>query len=144
MLSAGVAGLFGAVLGGTIASGRWLATAERPDGSTAFDRSVTSWMLDHRASGATFVARAFSAVGSQKALVPIVAVVGLVLIRQRAWRSLGLLGVAWGGAIVLYKLAKHAVGRPRPPADLWLMHVGGKAFPSGHSCSRSRCSSRWP
>jgi undecaprenyl-diphosphatase len=133
VLSAGVVGLFGAVLGGTIASGKWLATAERPDGSTAFDRSVTSWMLDHRASGATFVARAFSAVGSQKALVPIVAVVGLVLIRQRAWRSLGLLGVAWGGAIVLYKLAKHAVGRPRPPADLWLMHAGGKAFPSGHA-----------
>ena len=126
-------GLFGVVLGGTIASGEWLATAERPDGSTAFDRSVTSWMVDHRASGATFVARVFSAVGSQQALVPLVAVLALVLIRQRGWRSLGLLGVAWGGAILLYSLAKHAVGRPRPPSDLWLMHVGGKAFPSGHA-----------
>ncbi len=133
MLLAGVVGLFGVVLGGIIASGGWLATAERPDGSTAFDRSVTSWMVDHRASGVTFVARVFSAVGSQKALVPLVAVMALVLIRQRGWRSLGLLGVAWGGAILLYSLAKHAVGRPRPPADLWLMHVGGNAFPSGHA-----------
>ena len=133
MLLAGVVGVFGVVLGATIASGEWLATAERPDGSTAFDRSVTSWMVDHRASGATFVARVFSAVGSQKALVPIVAIMALVLVRRRGWRSLGLLGVAWGGAILLYSLAKHAVGRPRPPADLWLVHVAGKAFPSGHA-----------
>ena len=132
-LLAGVVGLFGVVLAGTIASGEWLETAERPDGSTAFDRSVTSWMVDHRASGATFVARVFSAIGSQKVLVPVVAVLALVLIRQRGWRSLGLLGVAWGGAILLYSLAKHAVGRPRPPADLWLMHAAGKAFPSGHA-----------
>jgi undecaprenyl-diphosphatase len=130
---AGVVGLFGVVLGGIIASGEWLATAERPDGSTTFDRSVTSWMVDHRASGVTFVARVFSAVGSQKALVPIVAIMALALIRRRGWRSLGLLGVAWGGAILLYRLAKHAVGRPRPPADLWLMHVRGNAFPSGHA-----------
>ena len=133
MLLAGVVGLCGVVLGATIASGKWLATAERPDGSTAFDRSVTSWMVDHRASGATLIARVFSQVGSQKALVPIVAIVALALIRQRGWRSLGLLGVAWGGAILLYSLAKHGVGRPRPPADLWLVHVAGKAFPSGHA-----------
>jgi membrane-associated phospholipid phosphatase len=132
-LMAGVVGLFGVVLGITFASGEWLATAERPDGSTAFDRSVTSWVVDHRAAGATFVARVFSAVGSEKALVPVVALVALALIRQGGWRSLGLLGVAWGGAILLYSLAKHAVGRPRPPADLWLMRVGGKAFPSGHA-----------
>jgi membrane-associated phospholipid phosphatase len=133
VLLSGVVGLFGVVLGGIIASGEWLATAERPDGSTAFDRSVTSWMVDDRASGVTFVARVFSAVGSQKALVPIVAIMALVLIRRRGWRSLGLLGVAWGGAILLYRLAKDVVGRPRPPADLWLMHVGGNAFPSGHA-----------
>ena len=133
MLLAGVVGVFGVVLGATIASGEWLATAERPDGSTAFDRSVTSWMVDHRASGATLIARVFSAVGSQKALVPIVAIMALVLVRRRGWRSLGLLGVAWGGAILLYSLAKHAVGRPRPPGDLWLVHVAGKAFPSGHA-----------
>ena len=91
--------------------------------------------MDGRPSrvGRHAVARVFSAVGSQKALVPIVAIVALALIRQRGWRSLGLLGVAWGGAILLYSLAKHAVGRPRPPAYLWLVHVAGKAFPSGHA-----------
>ena len=64
VLLAGVVGLFAVVLGATIAGGEWLATAQRPDGSTAFDRSVTSWMVDRRASGVTSVARVFSAVGS--------------------------------------------------------------------------------
>ena len=57
---AGVVGLFGVVLAGIIASGESLETVERPDDSTAFDRSVTSWMVDHRASGVTFVARSLS------------------------------------------------------------------------------------
>ncbi len=66
-------------------------------------------------------------------LIPVVAVLALVLIRQRWWRSLGLLLVASGAAILLYSLAKPAVGRPRPSADLWLTHAAGKAFPSGHA-----------
>ena len=124
---------FAVVLGATIGAGKLLALAERPDGSTAFDRSVTSWFVDHRASWLTTVARALSTIGSQKVLVPLVAVVAIVLIARRALRPTVLLVVIWAGALELYTLAKYVVGRPRPPMHLWLTSVTSTAFPSGHA-----------
>ena len=133
MLVAGVVLSFAVVLGATIGAGELLALAERPDGSTAFDRSVTSWFVDHRASWLTTVARALSTVGSQKVLIPLVAVVAIVLVARRALRPAVLLVVIWAGALELYTLAKHVVGRPRPPMHLWLTSVTSTAFPSGHA-----------
>jgi membrane-associated phospholipid phosphatase len=133
MLVAAVALSFAAVLGATIAAGELLEPAERPDGSTGFDRSVTSWFVDHRASWLTTVARALSTIGSQKVLLPLVAVVAIVLIVRRAGRAAGLLVVIWAGALELYSLAKTAVDRPRPPMHLWLTSASSSAFPSGHA-----------
>jgi undecaprenyl-diphosphatase len=111
-----------------------LAGAERPDGSTAFDSSITSWMVAHRTGALTAIARLLSTIGSQTVLIPLLALVlVLMLIGRRRFASLPLLVVAWGGAIGLYSLAKHLVGRRRPPADLWLTKVSGKSFPSGHA-----------
>jgi undecaprenyl-diphosphatase len=79
------------------------------------------------------VARVLSAVGSQKVLTPVAGVfIVLLLARRRVWPAL-VFAVAWGGAIGLYSLAKHFVQRPRPPADIHLMHVGASSFPSGHA-----------
>jgi len=122
-----------AVLGALVGAGELLELAERPDGSTGFDRSITSWLVDHRASWLTTVARALSTVGSQKVLVPLVAVVAIVLIARRAGGPAVLLVVIWAGAIELYSLAKHFVGRPRPPMHLWLTPASSTAFPSGHA-----------
>jgi membrane-associated phospholipid phosphatase len=133
MLVAAVALSFVAVLGATIGAGELLGLAERPDGSTVFDRSITSWLVHHRASWLTTVARALSTVGSQKVLLPLVAIVAIVLIARGARRQAGLLIVLWAGAIELYSLAKHFVGRPRPPMHLWLTSASSTAFPSGHA-----------
>ena len=133
MLAAAVALSFGVVLGATIGAGELLGLAERPDGSTAFDRSVTSWFVDHRASWLTTVARALSTIGSQKVLLPLVAVVAIVLVARRALRPAALLVVIWAGAIELYSLAKNVVDRPRPPMHLWLTTASSWAFPSGHA-----------
>jgi undecaprenyl-diphosphatase len=133
MLVAAVALCFGVVLGATIGAGELLGLAERPDGSTGFDRSITSWLVEHRASWLTTVARALSTVGSQKVLLPLVAVVTIVLVARRAGRPAGLLVVVWAGAIELYSLAKAAVDRPRPPMHLWLTSAASWAFPSGHA-----------
>jgi undecaprenyl-diphosphatase len=133
MLVAAVALSFAAVLGATIAAGELLGLAERPDGSTGFDRSVTSWFVDHRASWLTTVARALSTIGSQKVLLPLIAVVAIVLLARRALRPAALLVVIWAGAIELYSLAKNVVDRPRPPMHLWLTTASSSAFPSGHA-----------
>ena len=133
MFAAAVALSFAVVLAATIGAGELLAKAERPDGSTGFDRSITSWFVDHRASWLTTVARALSTIGSQKVLIPLVAVVAIVLVVRRALKPALLLVVLWAGALELYTLAKHFVGRPRPPMHLWLTSVTSTAFPSGHA-----------
>ncbi|HEV7177304.1 MAG TPA: phosphatase PAP2 family protein [Solirubrobacteraceae bacterium] len=133
MLVGAVVLSFAAVLAATIGAGELLELAERPDGSTAFDRSVTSWFVDHRASWLTTVARALSTIGSQKVLIPLVAVVAIVVVARRALEPAVLLVVIWAGAIELYALAKHVVGRPRPPMHLWLTSASSTAFPSGHA-----------
>jgi membrane-associated phospholipid phosphatase len=133
MFAAGVVLSFAAVLGATIGAGELLAKAERPDGSTGFDRSITSWAVDHRASWLTTVARALSTIGSQKLLLPLVAVVAIALIVRGARTPAGLLVVIWVGAIELYSVAKNVVDRPRPPMHLWLTSASSAAFPSGHA-----------
>ena len=133
MLVGAVVLSFAAVLGATIGAGELLGLAERPDGSTGFDRSITSWSVDHRASWLTTVARALSTIGSQKVLLPLVAVVAIVLIVRGARTPAGLLIVIWAGAIELYSLAKNVVDRPRPPMHLWLTSASSSSFPSGHA-----------
>jgi membrane-associated phospholipid phosphatase len=125
--------LFCVVLGCAVAAGELLAQVERPDGSTAFDSSITSWVIDHRTAALTAVARVLSAIGSQKVLSPVAGVVAVLLIARRRILSAALLAAIWGGAIGLYSVTKHFVDRPRPPADIHLMHVGASAFPSGHA-----------
>jgi membrane-associated phospholipid phosphatase len=127
-------GCFGAVLLCATLCGELLRLAERPDGSTAFDSSITSWMVAHRLHAWTTLAHALSTLGSQWVLIPLVGVVALALLARRRFVLAGLLIVAWGGAILLYTLTKDFVHRPRPPSDIWLTDVGKTtSFPSGHA-----------
>lgn len=125
---------FGAVLLCATLGGELLGTAERADGSTAFDSSITSWMVAHRAPGWTTLAHALSTVGSQAVLIPVAGVVAAALIAARRFVLAGLLVAAWGGATLLYSLTKYFVHRPRPPSEIWLTDVGrSTSFPSGHA-----------
>lgn len=133
MLLARVSVWFFLVLGCAIASGAVLGLAERSDGSTSFDSSITSWMVEHRNPGITKLARWFSALGSQKVLLPVVVIVAAVLLWRRRYALAGLLVVCWGVPIGLYSLAKYVVSRHRPPMDLWLTKAAGTSFPSGHA-----------
>jgi undecaprenyl-diphosphatase len=133
MLVAAVALSFVTVLGVTIGAGELLGLAERPDGSTGFDRSITAWVVAHRGSALTSLAHALSTVGSQGVLLPVVAVVAILLLVRGGRGPAGLLVVIWAGAIELYSLTKHVVGRPRPPMHLWLTSASSSAFPSGHA-----------
>ena len=125
---------FGVVLGCAVAGGELLKVAERPDGSTAFDSSITTWVVEHRTDGLTAVARVSSTIGSQAVLIPLVAIALAALLWRRELAAAGLLAAAWGGALGLYSLTKHFVDRPRPPSGIWLTNVGrSSSFPSGHA-----------
>src|SRR5690242_15662205 len=75
---------FAILLGCAIAAGHLLKLAERPDGATGIDSSITTWVVAHRTDVLTTLARALSTIGSQLVLTPLAAVatVGL-LIRRR-------------------------------------------------------------
>lgn len=124
---------FVAVVVCAVAAGELLRLVERPDGSTGFDRDVTSWVVDHRTAGLTTVARSFSLLGSSKVLLPVVVCVGLALVSRRRFALAGLLVVAWGGSVGLYNLTKLIVDRRRPPPGIRLSAAAGSSFPSGHA-----------
>lgn len=125
---------FAVILGCAIAAGELLKLAERPNGSTAFDSSITSWMVAHRAQGLSTLAHTLSTIGSQAVLTPLSILVAAVLLVRRRLVLAVLLIAAWGGAILLYDLTKLFVHRPRPPMDIWLTNVGrSTSFPSGHA-----------
>ena len=124
---------FGVVLGCAILAGELLELAERADGSTSIDSSITSWMVAHRTDALTTFARAASTVGSQKVLTPLVGVVTVLLVARRRPVLASFLVAAWGGALLLYTLTKASVTRPRPPTDIWLTKTASSSFPSGHA-----------
>lgn len=125
--------LFAVVLGCAIGVGELLGLAERPDGSTGLDRSITSWVVSHRTDGLTAAARVFAALGSSTVLGPLVAVVAIALIVRGRRFPAALLILAWAGSIGLYDLTKAVVARPRPPASIALTAAQHTSFPSGHA-----------
>ncbi|HEY2159811.1 MAG TPA: phosphatase PAP2 family protein [Solirubrobacteraceae bacterium] len=125
--------LFGVVLGCAVLAGELLELVERPDGSTGFDSSITTWVTARRADGLTTIAKLLSTVGSQTVLIPVTAIVAVLLFRRREFVTGAMLVALWGGALGLYSLAKLFVHRQRPPSEIWLTKVAGTAFPSGHA-----------
>lgn len=122
------------LLGCAVATGELLELAEHPDGSTAFDSSITSWVVAHRTHALTSAARLLSTLGSQAVLIPLTAIATVALLGRRRWVVAGLVVATWGGAIAMYSLTKHFVHRMRPPTEIWLTDVGRTtSFPSGHA-----------
>ncbi len=124
---------FAVIVGCATGAGKLLALGERPNGSTAFDSSITSWVVAHRTEPLTSTARLFSTLGSQLVLAPVTALLLLALLVRRRIARAALLALAWAGAIGLYSLTKTLVHRERPPQRIWLTHAAGPSFPSGHA-----------
>jgi membrane protein DedA with SNARE-associated domain/membrane-associated phospholipid phosphatase len=98
------------------------------------DPHVTAWVIAHRTGWLTSALQVLTWLGSTAVIIPAGLAIGLYfLIRRRDWRPLALLAAAVAGAIGLYDIVKALVGRPRPPASIWIGHYTGAAFPSGHA-----------
>jgi membrane-associated phospholipid phosphatase len=133
VLTAAVLVSFLLVVAVVVGSGELLGLAERSDGSTSLDSSISAWIVAHRAPWMTTLARGASVVGSQVTLLPLVAIIAAVLLRRRRLALAGRLVVGWTGAIGIYSLAKYFVNRHRPPTAIWLTRATGSSFPSGHA-----------
>jgi membrane protein DedA with SNARE-associated domain/membrane-associated phospholipid phosphatase len=104
------------------------------DDTVLADPHVTAWVIAHRTGWLTSALSVFTWLGSTAFIIPLGLAAGLYfLFRRRTWRPLALLAAAIAGAIGLYDIVKPLVGRPRPPAAIWIGHYTGAAFPSGHA-----------
>jgi undecaprenyl-diphosphatase len=98
------------------------------------DPHVTTWVIAHRTGWLTGALQVLTWLGSTAFIIPAGLATGLYfVIRRRDWRPLALLAAAVAGAVALYDIVKALVGRPRPPAAIWIGHYTGAAFPSGHA-----------
>src|SRR6266516_6585418 len=98
------------------------------------DPHVTAWVIAHRTGWLTSALSVLTWLGSTAFIIPAALATGLyLLIRRRGWLPLALLTAAVAGAVSLYDIVKALVGRPRPPAAIWIGHYTGAAFPSGHA-----------
>lgn len=104
------------------------------------DPHVTAWVVAHRADWLTDVLRVVTWLGSLAVIVPVAVIAGLFFVlRWHQWWPVALLAVAIAGAVGLYNLVKHLVGRPRPPPAIWIGHFSGASFPSGHATQSVAC-----
>jgi len=104
------------------------------DDTVLADPHVTAWVIAHRTGWLTSALQVLTWLGSTAVIIPAGLAIGLFfVIRRRTWRPLALLAAAVAGAVGLYDIVKALVGRPRPPAAIWIGHYTGAAFPSGHA-----------
>ncbi len=102
--------------------------------SARFDPRVLAFVVGHRVSWLTSLARSLTWLGSGFVLWPVVIGSGLALWRwRREWLPAVLPALSLAGAWGWSMLAKTLMARPRPPAMDWLGTFHGWSYPSGHA-----------
>jgi membrane-associated phospholipid phosphatase len=97
------------------------------------DRSVLSWVVDHRRTAWRTPARRLTALAKPAAVLPVVAASG----GWASYRSVPgtrvahVLGVA-GAGITARRLLEKTVRRSRPPSEWWWQEPSGYSYPSKH------------
>src|SRR5690348_13494689 len=104
------------------------------DDAALADPHVTAWVVAHRTGWLTGILQVLTWLGSLAVIIPAGLATGLYsLTRPGDGRPVALLTAAVAGAAGLWLIIKPLVGRPRPPAAIWIGHYTGAAFPSGHA-----------
>ena len=111
---------------------------ERHAGLPTIDRSIHSWVLEHRTGSTVTFARAVTWGGVTTVVLPALIVVGAVArrggsdLRRRLGSGMLLAGVASVGVYLGLRVNAWA-GRARPSVADWAGSAGGPSFPSGHT-----------
>jgi undecaprenyl-diphosphatase len=125
---------FGGLTAVSSAFGALLQDVLGHEESVLLDRPVLTWLVVHREPWLTAVMGWVTDLGASWFLVPLVLLAGLAWRwRRGGWQPLGMLAAAYGGAMLLSRLVKTIIDRPRPPLATMAEHVTGMAFPSGHA-----------
>jgi len=103
----------------------------------AADRQLHDWVLLHRPTWTTAIARAVRWGGLSYCVLPALALIGTAAasgrnLISRVWSGLFLTAVA-GAGIYVEILINAVIDRARPPAADWAGAAGGPSFPSGHT-----------
>lgn len=102
----------------------------------AIDRHIHAWVLAHRGSWDTDIARTARWGGMSEIVLPALLVIGTVAARGRIAARLtsgaGLTVIASAGIYVETQI-NALIARARPPVAGWAGPAGGASFPSGHT-----------
>lgn len=109
------------------------------DGVAIVDLRVLSWVLDHRTSAWTSVARTVTHLGDPFVIVAVTALALISLIWAKRFNLGVFVVLSTAGAAIVSSVAKLAIYRSRPPETLWLSKAWGLSFPSGHATQSVAC-----
>ena len=102
--------------------------------SARLDPRVLAFVISHRVSWLTGLAKTLTWLGSGFVLWPVVICSGLALWRwRREWLPAVLPALSLAGAWAWSLLTKALVARPRPPSADWLGTFHGWSYPSEHA-----------
>ena len=122
-----------AVLAAGVAGFVALALAYEHDPLAALDREVAEWVAASIPSWAEWLARPPSWFGGWIGITAIGIVLGVVLLRERAWVDFGFLLATFAGSAIGSALLKAWFDRPRPNVGSAISLPSSASFPSGHA-----------
>lgn len=104
------------------------------DGLVAIDHPAASWLAEYRADWLTDFLLVVTRWGNPTPLTLVMTVVcTYTAYRAKSWLPIWIGALAGGGLALVITIAKHLVGRPRPPQPLAVIPANGLSFPSGHA-----------
>jgi len=112
-----------------------LATAYEHDPLATVDRETAEWVAANMPSWAESLARPPSWIGGWIGITAIGIVLGVVLVRERAWVDLGFLLATFAGSQIVVALLKAWFDRPRPGLGSAVALPSSASFPSGHAAA---------
>lgn len=104
-------------------------------GLGTFNKSVLSWIVDHRQTQTTEIAKYITMIAEPIILASIASIIAIVwaIINREIWRPI-LLTATVGGAMVSSLILKALISNDRPAHDFMIKPFEtGYSFPSGHT-----------